>query len=282
MLTLFYTVGLPASGKSTLARKMVEEANGTLVAISKDELRARPDAPSGRKRERWVVEQQSAFIREHLAAGTSVIVHDTNFNPVHPARFAALADEFGAELHKLDLTHVDVHECIRRDAARADHVGESVIMGMWQKYCYTPPVSHPDPALAAAVLVDIDGTLARMTGRSPYHWDRVHEDEPVGHVVELVRDLAGTGTQIVFLSGRDGSCRDATQAWIDKHVGVDGLLLMRAAGDNRADSIVKAELFDAHVHGRFRVRFVLDDRNSVVFMWRSKGIPVLQVEYGYF
>lgn len=282
MSTLYFTVGLPASGKSSLARQMVAESGGSLVAISKDELRLHPDAPAGRKRERWVVEMQNAFIRQSLASGLSVVVHDTNFNPVHHRRFESLAAEFGADLERIDLTHVDVQECIRRDAARPEHVGESVIMGMWQKYCYSAPVSHPDPQLPSAVLVDVDGTLARMTKRSPYDWARVGEDVPVPHVVELVRDLAAAGSTVVFMSGRDGSCRDATRAWLNEHVGVDGPLFMRAPGDSRPDSVVKAELFDAHVRGVYRVRFVLDDRNSVVFMWRSLGVPVLQVEYGYF
>lgn len=281
MLTLFYTVGLPASGKSTHARRMVEESNGELIAVSKDELRLLPDAPSGRKKERWVVQRQTEIIRQALAAGRSVVVHDTNFNPVHPRRFAELAREFNAHLEKIDFTHVDVQECIRRDAARLDHVGESVIMGMWQKYCYSPPISVPNHQ-PSAVLVDLDGTLARMTNRSPYEWHRVGEDEPVPHVVELVRDLASAGTSIVFMSGRDGSCRDATQEWLDTHVGVPGPLFMRAPGDSRSDSIVKRELFDAHVRDVYRVRFVLDDRNAVVHMWRSMGVPVFQVDYGYF
>ena len=37
---------------------------------------------------------------------------------------------------------------------------------------------------------------------------------------------------------------------------------MRSAGDKREDSIVKSELFDAHVRDKYNVQFVLDDRGS--------------------
>lgn len=282
-LTLCFTVGLPGSGKSSATRDLLSWFPGPLDEVSKDDLRLLPDAPQGRsRRERWVVSRQSEIIRASLGAGRSIVVHDTNFNPVHAERFAALAAEFDADLVQWDFTDVDVFECIRRDAARPAPVGESVIWQMYQRYLYVPPVSHGDVSLPRAVLVDIDGTLARMGDRSPYDWAGVGRDVPVPHVVDLVRELSSGGTQVIFMSGRDGSCRGATQEWLDEHVGVPGMLLMRSAGDSRADSLVKRELFDRFVAGRFHVRFALDDRNAVVYMWRTLGVPVLQVEYGFF
>jgi hypothetical protein len=57
---------------------------------------------------------------------------------------------------------------------------------------------------------------------------------------------------------------------------------MRAAGDTRNDAIVKGELFDIHVRDRYRVRFVLDDRNRVVDWWRRIGLRCWQVAPGNF
>lgn len=48
------------------------------------------------------------------------------------------------------------------------------------------------------------------------------------------------------------------------------------------DSIIKRELFEAHVRDTYAVRFVLDDRNQVVRMWRSLGLTCLQVADGAF
>ena len=59
-------------------------------------------------------------------------------------------------------------------------------------------------------------------------------------------------------------------------------LWMRAAGDQRGDDVVKAELFDAHVRHRFLVRVVLDDRDRVVAVWRRLGLTCWQVDYGDF
>jgi hypothetical protein len=57
---------------------------------------------------------------------------------------------------------------------------------------------------------------------------------------------------------------------------------MRAAGDTRADAVVKRELFDAHIRDRYAVTAVFDDRDSVVAMWRGLGLTVFQVAYGAF
>ena len=57
---------------------------------------------------------------------------------------------------------------------------------------------------------------------------------------------------------------------------------MRKTGDFRKDSIVKKELFDENVRGKYNIEFVLDDRNQVVEMWRSIGLVCLQVADGNF
>lgn len=57
---------------------------------------------------------------------------------------------------------------------------------------------------------------------------------------------------------------------------------MRKSGDMRKDSIVKREMFDEHIRGRYNVNFVLDDRNQVVELWRSMGLTCLQVADGDF
>lgn len=54
------------------------------------------------------------------------------------------------------------------------------------------------------------------------------------------------------------------------------------AGDMRKDSIVKRELFDAHIRDVYDVHYVLDDRQQVVDMWRGLGLAVFQVAPGDF
>lgn len=43
-----------------------------------------------------------------------------------------------------------------------------------------------------------------------------------------------------------------------------------------------AEQVDTHIRDRYDVRVVLDDRDSVVKMWRSLGLTCLQVALGEF
>lgn len=46
---------------------------------------------------------------------------------------------------------------------------------------------------------------------------------------------------------------------------------------------VKKELFDRYVRDKYNIRFVLDDRDRVVKMWRNEiGLKVLQVAEGAF
>lgn len=135
--------------------------------------------------------------------------------------------------------------------------------------------------MGRVVIVDVDGTVALRGGRSPYDFSRVAEDQPNKSVVELVKVLAES-VSIIFLSGRDDSCKDTTRKWLDYHVGVPFELFMRQTGDNRKDAIVKAEIFEREVQPRHDVWLVLDDRNQVVEMWREKGLTCLQVADGDF
>lgn len=58
---------------------------------------------------------------------------------------------------------------------------------------------------------------------------------------------------------------------------------MRTTGDSRKDSIVKEELYQKYVAGKYNVFLVLDDRTSVCQLWRDKlGFNCWQVNWGDF
>lgn len=139
-----------------------------------------------------------------------------------------------------------------------------------------------NPENRTAVVVDIDGTVALMNGRSPYDYSKVSTDVPNDPVVRLVRRLA-RDHQIVFMSGRKAVCYEDTISWLNQYVGVayDGPY-MRKHGDRRHDTIIKHELFTKHVEPRYNVEFVLEDRARVVQMWRESGLTCLQVAEGDF
>lgn len=153
-----------------------------------------------------------------------------------------MARENGAELELIDLSDVPLELCLERDRKRQSFVGSGVIMDMYERYLAPKPalVLH-DESLPKAVIVDIDGTIAKMNGRGPYEWEKVGTDLPRLEVWGAAYALAGaTGAAILLVSGRDeGRCRAATEQWLGTHFKYRPLLYMRPADDMRRDSIIK-------------------------------------------
>jgi len=94
--------------------------------------------------------------------------------------------------------------------------------------------------------------------------------------------LSDRGDLIIVISGRDGSCEAETREWLYQHNVHFTRLFMRSAGDIRKDSVVKAEIFDREIRGKWNVEGVFDDRKSVVQFWRSIGLTCFQVAPGNF
>jgi predicted kinase len=286
--TLIMTKGLPGSGKSTWAKEYVlKSAPGSVVRVNKDDLRMMLHADRWRaKTEDDIVRARDALVETFLLRGESVIVDDTNFNPVHERRLRVLAERHGAQFEIEDFTKVPLHTCIARDLKREKSVGAEIIRRLYNDYVRPPvePVEYVE-GLPNAVLVDIDGTLAKMVQRKPFDWHKVGTDAPMDDIIDLVNNLRVAGAEIVFLSGRDGSCYEATREWLAQHVGpwtISAHLHMRAPGDNRKDAVVKREIYEGKIRNYYNTWFVLDDRNQVVEMWRGLGLRCLQVAPGDF
>ena len=289
MKTLHMTLGLPGSGKTTWARKFIDERPaGTVVRVNKDDLRAMMHNSrwKGDKTERQILFARDAIISAGLVnpVVTDVIVDDTGFGP-HEKDLRAMAALADAEFVLHDFTNVPVKECIARDLKRANSVGHKVINKMNMRYIakrYEPPVH--DPHLPDAIMVDIDGTLAHMHGRSPYDYSpgAVLSDVVDTVVREIVNSEYARGRLVYLLSGRKAECRADTGQWLKDNDVDYTRLFMRETDDNRADNIVKGELYERHVQGTVNVLYVLDDRDQVVAEWRQRGLKVLQVADGDF
>ncbi|MFD3722058.1 AAA family ATPase [Streptomyces sp. NPDC058674] len=302
--------GLPASGKTTAARALQAEAGGRMRRVNLDDLRSMldlPDPERGRSfaHEQTVLAVQDAAVRAAVDGGFDVVVDNTHLTKHIPKRLKAAVGGL-ATFVVHDFTDVPLEECLRRDAARERQVGEEIIRILAEKHqkvrkggwrltsewmnggsagAAVPPVTAyvPDPALPAAVMCDIDGTLALTGDRGPYDFSRCELDllnESVKHALGAFR--RADGDTIVLLSGRSEEHRPQTESWLRRHEVPYDELWMRAAGDTRRDDVVKAELFDAHVRHRYAVRVSLDDRDRVVAVWRRMGLPTWQVNYGDF
>ena len=281
MLTVYFTIGLPASGKSTWAKNKVDQSPNSIKRVNKDELRAMLDNSYFSKgNEKFVLNIQDMIIKEALENGKHVIVDNTHLAPKHETRIRELIKGL-AVLEIVDFRHVSLETCIDRDLKRFNSVGEKVIRDMYNQFIAPPRATKPiyNPDLPDVVLCDLDGTIALIGDRSPYDAAKCELDlvnEPVRSI------LQNSGKAIVFVSGREDKFKPQTLAWLAKHnITFDGLY-MRQSGDSRKDSIVKREIYDEFILNKYNVAFVLDDRDQVVRVWRDLGLTCLQVDYGDF
>jgi predicted kinase len=299
MLTIYLLKGLPASGKSTWAKeRMSQLPNGAVKRVNKDDLRAMLD--DGRwsgDNEKLILNIRNHIIKQSLLKCKHVIVDDTNLHPKHEEHMKEIRKEM-KDKHDLEVqvTVVDhfietpLAACLTRDADREKPVGEQVIKNMYDKYIAKTPGSlekryEPNPELPNIVICDIDGTLALRNGtRSPYDWDRVGEDDMNHFVSDTVAALTSDDTDLVFFSGRDEACFEDTNDWLMKHCRLlwdrSEALVLRPAGDQRKDTIVKEEMYNQHIKGKYNVVCCVDDRPSVIRMWKSLGLNVLDVGPG--
>jgi predicted kinase len=300
--------GLPASGKSTVAKGMVYDNPEGIVRINRDDLRKMlhdgtyiQGSKNNPGTERTVIEMEHAMVRRGLRAGLTVIDDNTNLPNRSVKALVEIAEPLGAEWQIVDFTDVPVETCVERNLRRAERVPDGVISDLYQKFVkgksYPLPFEYtPKPELAVekyvpndqkpiAVIVDIDGTVALMDGkRTPHEYDKVSLDSPNWPVINLVKMMRTVGHEILFTSGRKDSCRDDTVQWLKDYVFFDGgfRLVMRKHEDNRPDNVVKLEIFNQLYRDEFNVKLVLDDRDQVVRMWRSLGLTCLQVAEGNF
>lgn len=141
------------------------------------------------------------------------------------------------------------------------------------------------------ILFDIDGTLADLNGRQKFlkqakpDWQsfnaKMEEDLPNFPVVALYKALYESKKfEIILVSGRQERFRKVTQTWLAWHEIPFNTLLMRADDDQRPDWQVKQDILKTLQAQGKEILFTIDDRQSVVDMWRNDGITCLQCQKG--
>lgn len=286
MPKLLMLKGLPASGKSTRARELVDSGNYTRV--NRDDLRAMMHNGKWTPlNEDIVVDAEQKVAAFALLGGRNVVVDDTNLNPRNEKMWRELADAVGATF-EVEEIKTPFEECVRRDALRNEkRVGRDVIVGMALQWNLFP---HPDKGI---VLCDLDGTLCDLSHRLKYakdgpdkSWAKFFEgipgDKLRGDTLKILTDARSRGHKVFFVSARPDTYRDVTIEWLTKHLPVDFVyegLIMRRGNDKREDSIVKQQMYDTYFK-HYPVEFVVDDRPRVINMWRENGLHVIDVGPG--
>lgn len=139
-----------------------------------------------------------------------------------------------------------------------------------------------------AVICDLDSTLCNLEHRhhliTKKDWSAFYagmvDDKLNTWCHTIISSLATKGIHILYVTGRPEDYRSQTMDWLRQYSCPINGLLMRPSKDNRKDDIVKKEIFESFIKPNYEVLFCLDDRTSVVKMWRSLGLVCLQVEEG--
>lgn len=293
---LIIEIGVSASGKSTWAKEFVSK-NERYCIVSRDDYRYawQNKGVVDIKLEHIITGQVKNAIQSLISAGYGVIYDATNLKKEYIYKIASYVKH--TAVVEFMVFDVPKQTCIERDSNRDRSVGIDVINKQYEEYKiltdsfdfrpiqptvnrYVPPAFDWDKE--NCVLVDIDGTLAHASGkRSHYDMTKVDVDD-VDIVVRQIVNLLSIKYKIVVVTGRDESCRTATEKWLENNSIPYHEIYMRKDDDNRRDSVIKEEIFWNEIHPHYNVICIFDDRNSVVSMWRELGIKCFQVEDGNF
>ena len=285
--------GLPASGKSTYARNLLTQNPHIWKRLNKDELRAMLDnSVHSKTNEKFIENVRDMMLVEALKEGKNVVIDDTNLSERPVERIKEVAQRYtkdSGEAVYIEIKDIEtsLEECLKRDKKREKKVGENVIMKMYKQHILKdergPHYQEQDDSLPAAILCDLDGTLAILHDRNPFDAKRCETDLLNIPIAEILKTYHQKDVKIILMSGREDNARSQTMNWLLYNKIPYNALYMRASSDMRKDAVVKKELYEKHIKGQFFVQFVLDDRNQVVDLWRLElGLPCLQINYGDF
>lgn len=124
--------GVPASGKSTYARKLHEQ-NKDYVIVNRDSIRRM-------RGDYWIPEQESYItdieiccVESALKRGLTPIIDATNLNKAYLELWKDIAEDFEVEIEYIKF-EIGYEEALLRDANREYPVGKDVIYKFFKKY----------------------------------------------------------------------------------------------------------------------------------------------------
>lgn len=268
---------------------MLENTKGTLIRVNRDDLRkAHPKWKRGKfnkQIEDDVLNQRNTAVENALSQGFDVISDDTNLSESAIKPLLTCARKHNAEVIFLDFTDptseyfVSVEECIKRDLLRDDSVGKDVILKMWyERVVAKVPKPEWSGQLKSAWIFDVDGTLAHHANLRSIYAEDYEVDLVDNTVLAMLCALKAAGNTIIIVSGREGTPTGTLQThnWLYNHSIPYDEFYMRNNGDKRSDTIVKKEIYEEHIKGKYNIIGVVDDRPKVVRMWELQGLKVLK------
>lgn len=304
-LLVYVLVGIPASSKSTWARNEIAKDPLNFVRINNDDLRASFNGSVwGSEYEGDMIKETRKFlITQALKSGKNVIVDNLNLAKKNWGEILKAVREANVDAILLEKPfYVELEEAVERDSKRTgkECVGRKVIEKWWkesgkEQFKHYKPrtetiTARPkcDPpawinGVPTVLISDIDGTYAVIGQRNPY--DAKDSDlidlpnKPLISIIGSLRDSCLIDG-VIYCSGREDKYRPETRRFIDKYGWFDersDQLLMRASGDKRPDDVVKEEIYNNHIKGKYNVLYVFDDRLKVCRMWYRLGLNLYRL-----
>lgn len=307
-MKVIFTKGLQGSGKSTAMKRFVKD-NQDYKRVCRDDIRHMlSNYTYDDKNEKLVTVIERRIINDLINSGYNLVIDKMNLNEkyfkddlnfikecyFYVCKKVDEKPDFDYEIKEFPIT---LYEAIERDKKRDFQIGESVIKKTWKTYEVelkqmlerAKPKYEENKSLPHCVIIDIDGTLALSPHRKIF--DSSYDDIMKDKVVEQVKELNNLylfvnasvllededRKHIFILSGRSENDRKVTEEWLAQNGIIYDKLIMRKLLDNRDDAIVKSELFEEYVRGKFYCDYVVDDRIKVLDMWIKKGLFTFNV-----
>jgi predicted kinase len=298
---LLLLIGAPGSGKSTFARYFIRTEENW-IRLCRDDFRAMnfTDSLMSKREEDLISDTLDAAVEILLRKKCNVLLDATHCRAEYLnhyiEKFNACAD-ISFKCFECDTDEL-IARCNKRHAETGRYIPATVIKrfagdleALKATFDFSPrPLTQPvtiveeqDRSLPKAIICDLDGTLALMGNRDPYDASESNKDHLNEAVANVLKTFSGNGYHILLVSGREETFRAPTLQFLEKFAVPYQQLWMRNAKDYRKDAIIKREIFDREVAGKYCIEFVLDDRDQVVEMWRKDlKLPCFQVNYGSF
>lgn len=295
---IIITIGISNSGKSTWAHTQWDKNPLKTVIVNRDKIREllfsyNEDTISTyykrvdfNKLEKLVTKYEDTLINEALNENKTVIIDATHLSGDYIKRH-----EYWNVPIELIWFDVSLNEAIKRNSNRNRKVDVNIIEKQYNKYnnlknnfssySFSPKTLNQDENLPPCLIYDIDGTIAKITDRSPYNWHRVKEDLPISNVISTINWMSEKKPKIIICTGRDGVALFDTIEWLNNNNIYWDEVHIRNSGDMRPDWIVKEEMWRKISEKNYIVG-MYDDRLQVVRRARSLGLKVFNVEYNNF